>query len=188
MSTMPSEKDKMLAGQLYLPQDETLRREHMQAKLLFKAYNDSSPEAGQERRALLSRLLGGMGQKIEIEPPFMCDYGYNLVVGENFFANYGLVVLDCAKVTIGDNVLLGPGVHIYTAEHPLDPAIRRQGLESARPVSIGNDVWIGGGVIIQAGVTIGSGSTIGAGSIVTRDIPENVLAMGCPARVVRTIE
>jgi maltose O-acetyltransferase len=187
-SEIRTDKEKMLAGLPYQAQDPGLREERLQAKRLLRTYNASAPDAAVERKALLKQLLGSSGEQIEVEPPFQCDYGYNLHVGENFYANYGCVVLDCAPVHIGANVFLGPGVHIYTAEHPLESGLRNQGIETARPVSIGDDVWIGGGVIIQAGVSIGAGSTIAAGSVVTRDIPSGVLAMGVPARVVREIK
>ena len=136
----------------------------------------------------LAGLFGRLGAPVEIEPPFHCDYGYNIAAGLGLYMNVGCVVLDCAAVTIGSNVLCGPYVQIYTAYHPLDPEVRRQGHELARPVAIGDDVWLGGGVIVCPGVSIGEGTTIAAGSVVTRDIPPRVLVAGNPCRVLRPIE
>ena len=141
----------------------------------------------EERNAILRRLFGRIGEKFFVEPPFRCDYGSNIAVGENFYANYDCVVLDCAVVTIGDNVLFGPGVHIYTAGHPAHPEPRNAGIEYAMPVTIGNNVWLGGGVIVTPGVTIGENAVIGAGSVVTRDVPPSAIAAGNPCRALRTI-
>ena len=177
----------MLAGVLYRANDPLLREERVRARRLLKSYNDSSPNDIQLRRNILQQLLGGMGGSIEIEPPFRCDYGYNIRVGEGFYANFNCVILDCARVDIGRNVFLAPLVQIYTATHPLDAATRNSGLESAAPIAIGDDVWIGGGAILNPGVNIGSGTTIGAGSVVTRNIPPNVLAVGNPCRPIRDL-
>lgn len=183
-----TEKEKCAQGLLYdANYDAELLAERLRAKELLYDYNRLRPSQQAERRALLERLLGKMGQQTVIEQPFFCDYGYNIEVGANFFANFNFVVLDEAKVRIGDNVFIAPNVGIYTAGHPLDVAQRNQGLEYARPVTIGNNVWIGAGVSILPGVTIGDGVVIGAGSVVTKDIPAGMLAVGNPCRVVREI-
>lgn len=184
---MKTEKEKMLGGELYLAYDPVLVEERKRAKRLLKQYNDSPPHDAAGRLAVLKQLFGTIGSRIEVEPSFYCDYGHNIHVGENFYANTQCVILDCAAVTIGANVFLAPGVHIYTATHPLDPETRNSGLEAAHPVQIGDNVWIGGGAIINPGVSIGAGSTIGAGSVVTRDIPADVLAVGNPCRVIRAL-
>ena len=183
-----TEKEKCAQGLLYdANYDAELLAERLRAKELLYDYNRLRPSQQAERRALLERLLGKMGQQTVIEQPFFCDYGYNIEVGANFFANFNFVVLDEAKVRIGDNVFIAPNVGIYTAGHPLDVAQRNQGLEYARPVTIGNNVWIGAGVSILPGVTIGDGGVIGAGSVVTKDIPAGMLAVGNPCRVIREI-
>lgn len=183
-----TEKEKCVQGLLYdANYDAELLAERLRAKELLYDYNRLRPSQQTERRALLERLLGKMGQQTVIEQPFFCDYGYNIEVGANFFANFNFVVLDEAKVRIGDNVFIAPNVGIYTAGHPLDVAQRNQGLEYARPVTIGNNVWIGAGVSILPGVTIGDGVVIGAGSVVTKDIPAGMLAVGNPCRVIREI-
>ncbi|HKO88494.1 MAG TPA: sugar O-acetyltransferase [Burkholderiales bacterium] len=181
------EKNKMLAGALYRANDPLLREERLHARRLLKAYNDSAPDDVGLRLKLLGELLGKKEGSIEIEPPFRCDYGYNISVGDGFYANFNCVILDCARVEIGRNVFLAPFVQIYTATHPIDAATRNSGLESALPITIGNDVWIGGGAILNPGVTIGSGSVIGAGSVVTRNIPPKVLAVGNPCRPIRDL-
>lgn len=180
-------KERMLAGEPYMASDAGLVAERRHARLLLREYNLSAADETERRRAILSELLGGAGHPIEIEPPFFCDYGYNITVGGGFYANFGCVILDCAPVRIGVRVLLGPGAHIYTATHSLDPAERRAGLEYALPVSVGDDVWIGGGAIIAPGVSIGEGTTIGAGSMVTKSVPPGVLAAGNPCRVIREL-
>ena len=183
-----TEKEKCAQGLLYdANYDAELLAERLRAKELLYDYNRLRPSQQTERCALLERLLGKMGQQTVIEQPFFCDYGYNIEVGANFFANFNFVVLDEAKVRIGDNVFIAPNVGIYTAGHPLDVAQRNQGLEYARPVTIGNNVWIGAGVSILPGVTIGDGVVIGAGSVVTKDIPAGMLAVGNPCRVIREI-
>ncbi|MEG6550616.1 sugar O-acetyltransferase [Desulfocurvibacter africanus] len=181
-----SEKDKMLAGELYDAGDEELVRERNHARNLLFAFNHASPAELETRQAILRQLVLAKG-KFYIEAPFHCDYGYNIQVGENFYANFGCIMLNVNRISIGDNALLAPNVQIYTAAHPVDPAERLTGREYARPISIGNNVWIGGGVIICPGVTIGDNVTIGAGSVVTRDIPDSVLAAGNPCRVIRSV-
>jgi maltose O-acetyltransferase len=180
-----SEKHKMLTGQLYRSGDELLRRERKRAGKLLKTFNETLPDELDKRSSILQELFGTLGRRAEIQPPFFCDYGYNIHVGDNFYANFNCVILDCAEVTVGDNVFLGPGVQIYTATHPLVAEERDTGLEAAKPIAVGDSVWIGGGSIINPGVTIGRGTTIGSGSVVTRNIPPNDLAAGNPCKVIR---
>ena len=185
-----TEKEKMLAGEGYNAADPLLTAERRRARLLSHQLNTLSPEAHpDEKRALLAALLSQSKNNATttITPPFFCDYGYNIVLGENVYFNFNCVILDITPVHIGSNTMFGPGAQIYTAEHPLSASERRTGIESGRSVFIGDDVWIGGGVIICPGVTIGSGTVIGAGSVVTRDIPANVLAAGNPCRVIRSL-
>lgn len=184
---MKSEKEKMLAGELYTALDAELVEMNKRAQMLLHAFNASSPVEKAERIEIIRRLFGGIGSNFQINPPFFCDYGAQIFAGDNLFINYGCAIVDCNFVRIGDNVLLGPAVQIYTANHPLSPRERRAGLEMASPVSIGDDVWIGGGAIVCPGVTIGAGTTIGAGSVVVKDIPPNVVAVGNPCRVIRRL-
>ncbi|MFO7824545.1 MAG: sugar O-acetyltransferase [Cyclobacterium sp.] len=185
---MKSEKEKMLAGELYLASDETLSRERLHARRLLKALNDSFPDELQKRNEVLEELLGSKGQDFGLEPPFFCDYGYNIHVGDQVFFNFNCVILDVTQVTIGDRCLFGPNVQIYAATHPVNAKIRGSLLEFGKPVTIGSDVWVGGGAIICPGVSIGDRSIIAAGSVVTKDIPSDVLAGGNPARVIKSIE
>lgn len=182
-----TEKEKMLGGQYYNASDPELVRERLLAKELLYDLNRLRPSQAGEREALLRKLLGTAGENIWIEQPFLCDYGYNIHLGRNFYANHGCTVLDCAPVAIGDNVMLAPNVGIYTAAHPLDAAERSAGWEFAKPIAIGDDVWIGAGAILMPGVTIGHGTVIGAGSVVTKDIPAGVVAAGNPCRVLREL-
>lgn len=175
----------MLAGESYIASDSELVEMHLSAQRRLYTFNHSLPDAVQERQSLVQKLFGTLGADSEIKPPFRCDYGSNIIAGERLFINYDCVILDCNVVRLGDRVLLGPKVQIYTATHPLNPAERKDGWEFALSVEIGNDVWIGGGAIICPGVTIGDGSTIGAGSVVTRDVPPKVVAAGNPCRVIR---
>ncbi|ERM82939.1 hypothetical protein P872_04825 [Rhodonellum psychrophilum GCM71 = DSM 17998] len=184
---MKSEKQKMLAEELYLAADPELSEERLKARKLIKAFNDSQPDANVERAALLKELLRRTGKNFWIEPPFFCDYGYNIRAGEDVFFNFNCVILDVMPVTLGDRVLVGPNVQIYTGTHPVEFKVRGSLLEFAKPVEIGSDVWIGGGSIICPGVTIGDRSIIGAGSVVTKDIPNDVLAAGNPCKVIRTL-
>jgi maltose O-acetyltransferase len=183
---MKSEKEKMLAGELYDPLDARLSRERERCRLLLKAINDSREDQTKERTELFNQLFG-TETGVWIQPPFYCDYGSNIVLGKKVFFNFNCVVLDCAQVAIGDNVLFGPSVQIYTATHPMDAKTRAKWLEYAKPVFIGNDVWVGGAAIICPGVRIGSRSVIGAGSVVTRDIPEDVFAAGNPCKVIKSL-
>ncbi len=181
------QKERMLAGLPYKAWLDGLTEEREACKRLIYELNHLPPERRREIPAILKRLLGKTGETVWIEPPFHCDYGYNIEVGENFGANYNLTVLDVGKVTIGDNVLIAPNVSIYTAGHPVHPVSRASGYEYGIPVTIGSDVWIGGSAVILPGVTVGDGSVIGAGSVVTRDVPANVIAAGNPCRVIREI-
>ncbi|MFO7846848.1 MAG: sugar O-acetyltransferase [Balneolaceae bacterium] len=183
-----SMRERMLAGKPYKAKDEELGWMHAKALIVMHTFNNSDPEERTKRMSLLNDLFGALGKNSEVNPPFYCDYGVHIYAGEKFFANYDCVILDCNEVRIGDRVLLGPKVQIYTATHPLKPAERREEWELAHPVTIEDDVWIGGGAIICPGVHIGAGTTIGAGSIVTRDIPANVLAAGNPCRVIRELD
>lgn len=182
-----TEKDKMLTGQLYRSDDNVLRSERRNARSLLKAFNGTLPDDTEKRAIILRELLGALGTQIEIEPPFYCDYGYNIRIGDNFYANFNCIFLDCASIIIGDNVFMGPNVQIYTATHALPADERNTGLELAKPIAIEDNVWICGGVIINPAVTIGRGTTIGAGSVVTRDVPPDVFAAGNPCRVIRNL-
>lgn len=183
-----TEKEKMLAGELYDAGDPQLAAERRRARDLLHALNASRDGQRELRMDLIRRLLGAAGEGVWIEPPFFCDYGTNLRVGDRVFFNFNCVVLDVAPVTIGNDVMFGPAVQIYTATHPMGYRERRTGLEAAKPIVIGSDVWVGGGATILPGVTIGARSVIGAGSVVTRDVPEGVFAAGNPCRVVRPLE
>lgn len=184
---MKTEKEKMLAGELYNAHDSHLKAERRSARLHIKNYNESTDEQVLLRKEILRELIGGYGKGMFIEPPFYCDYGSNIHVGEKVYFNFNCVVLDVCKVTIGENTLIGPNVQIYTATHPMDAKPRAEGLEFGTPISIGADVWIGGGAIICPGVTIGDRCVIGAGSVVTRDIPSDTFAAGSPCKVVKKL-
>ncbi|NEX94529.1 sugar O-acetyltransferase [Caulobacter sp. 17J65-9] len=177
----PTEKQKMLAGELYRP-DAELAADHARAQRLFSLYNATSEDEPERRRALLHDLLGEVGDGVVIRPPFRCDYGAHIRVGAGTFMNFGCVILDCAEVTIGKLCQLGPGVQIYAADHPRDPALRRELLELARPVRVGDNVWIGGNAILLPGISVGDDAVIGAGAVVTRDVPAGATVVGSPAR------
>ena len=183
---MKTEKEKMLSGENYIALDKELVQYRIRAKKLLHKINVTEYWVNKNTRKLIAELLSNSKHVVHIEPPFHCDYGYNIECGENVFFNVNCVVLDVAKVKIGSNVLFGPSVQLYTATHPLDK-IERRTVESAKPITIGDDCWIGGQVVICPGVTIGSGSVIGAGSVVTKDIPANTLAVGNPAKVIRKL-
>jgi len=183
---MGSEREKMLAGELYDPMDAELVAARTRARDLCQALNVTREADREGRRALLGELLGKGGDSVWMQPPFFCDYGSNIELGERVFFNYNCVVLDVCRVRIGDFTLFGPGAQVLTPLHPLDAELRRR-QEFGKPVEIGSDVWVGGGALILPGVRIGSRSVIGAGSVVTRDIPEEVLAAGNPCRVIRSI-
>jgi maltose O-acetyltransferase len=178
---------KMLAGEPYLASDPELVAMRRHARRLTRDYNQTTEAEPDRREALLREIFGKIGIRAIIEPPFHCDYGSHVFAGDDFFMNFGGVILDCAEVRIGDHVLCGPYVQIYAATHPLDPRLRAAGRELARPVRIGNRVWLGGGCIVCPGVAIGDDTTIGAGSVVTRNIPPSVFAAGNPCRVIRAI-
>jgi maltose O-acetyltransferase len=181
------EREKMLGGELYDPLDLRLTGERGRARMLLKALNDSMGAGEGGRSRIIKELFGAAGEGVWIEPPFYCDYGSNIFLGDRVFFNFNCVVLDPAAVRIGSHTMFGPAVQIYTATHPMSAADRQTGLELARPVEIGPGVWVGGGAIICPGVRIGSGSVIGAGSVVTRDVPESVFAAGNPCRVVQQL-
>ncbi len=183
-----SEKEKMLRGELfYAGSDEALIKERIKCKSLCHEYNSISPGNIDERKKILKQIIGKTKTNYYIEQPFYCDYGYNIEIGENFYSNHNIVILDCAKVTFGDNVLIGPNCGFYTAEHPIDAITRNKGLEYAKPITVGNSVWIGGGTTILAGVSIGNNSIIGAGAVVTKDVPNNVIVAGNPAKIIKEI-
>ncbi len=182
-----TEKELMLSGQLYDASDAELVKLRLRARQVTRAYNSTNEDQRDIRRTLLNRLLGQMPPKIEIEPPFRCDYGWNIHLGQNFYANFGVVMLDVCEIRVGEGVLLGPNVQIYSAHHPISPDERETGRELGSPVTIGNNVWIGGGAIVLPGVSIGDNSVIGAGSVVTKNIPAGVVAAGNPCRVLRSI-
>ncbi len=183
---MKSEKEKMLAGELYFAGDQNLIDDRLMARVLISEYNSTKPIEEEERKEILERLVVVKGN-IKIEPPFYCDYGYNIEVGENFYANFSCTILDVNRVIIGDNVMFGPNVQVYTATHPLDAKERIKGLESSKPITIGDNVWVGGGAVLLPGITIGKNTTIGAGSVVTKDLPENVFAGGNPCKVIKKL-
>jgi maltose O-acetyltransferase len=184
---MGEHKERMLRGDRYLPDDPELVAEHRSCRLLVERFNATSVAEPEARQTILRELLGGLGDGAEIRPPFQCDYGYPTNIGSRSFVNYGAVFLDCAPVTIGDDVQIATGVQLLTAAHPLDPEPRRDRWESAHPISIGDGAWLGSGVIVCPGVSIGRDTVVGAGSVVTGDLPPRVLAVGNPARVVRSL-
>jgi maltose O-acetyltransferase len=181
-----TEKEKMLAGELYNHRDPELTAAHKRAVALTGAFNRTAPDEEEKRQDILKELVDARGS-FHVEPVFRCDYGFNIHIGDNFYANYDCTILDVCAVTIGDDVLLAPGVHIYTATHPLDPKTRRSALEYGKPVRIGSNVWIGGCAVICPGVSIGDDCVIGAGSVVTRDVPAGTMAAGNPARFIKNV-
>jgi maltose O-acetyltransferase len=185
-ATVTSEREKMLAGELYDPFDPGLVRARARARDLCQALNATRDAQHDERRRILQELFGRGGDSVWMQPPFFCDYGSNIELGERVFFNFNCVVLDVCPVRIGSFTLFGPAVQIYTPMHPMDAALRRR-QEFGKPVEIGSDVWVGGAAIILPGVRIGSRAVVGAGSVVTRDVPEGVFAAGNPCRVLREI-
>ena len=183
---MPTEKEKMLAGELYDAMDPDLVAARQRARDLCQALNATHESEKEARLTILRELFASGGDTVWMQPPFYCDYGSNIELGTRVFFNFNCVVLDVCRVRIGDYTLFGPAVQIYTATHPMNAELRRT-RELAKPVEIGSDVWVGGGAIILPGVRIGNGAVIGAGSVVTRDIPERVFAAGNPCRVIREI-
>ncbi|WLD93756.1 sugar O-acetyltransferase [Alkalihalobacillus sp. AL-G] len=182
-----SEKEKMLEGELYVPWEEELVKDRERARRLTRTFNETLETGYGRRTELLQELFGSTGEEVNIEPSFKCDYGYNIHTGENFFANFDCVILDVCEVRFGNNCMLGPGVHIYTATHPLNAAERNTGKEYGKTVTIGNNVWIGGKAVINPGVKIGDNVVIAAGAVVTKDIPANVVVGGNPAKVIKNL-
>lgn len=183
-----TEKEKRDQNMLYdANYDKTLEEERLKIKDLCFKYNNIEPSKRQERTKLIKEILGKTKENIIIESNFYCDYGYNIFVGENFYMNHNCVILDAAKVEFGDNVFIGPNCSFFTAGHPIEVEKRNKGLEYAKPIKIGNNVWFGGNVSVLPGVTIGNNITIGAGSVVTKDIPDNVVAYGNPCKIARRI-
>ncbi|MBS4218360.1 sugar O-acetyltransferase [Bacillus sp. FJAT-49711] len=182
-----SAKDKMLNQEFYLTWDKELTKDRERAKDLLFELNHLKPSSRFERNQVIQQLIPSIGENAWIESPFNCDFGYNISTGDNFYANSNCTILDCAKVTIGHNVLFGPNVGLYTPNHPIDADERKAGYERSLPINIGDNVWIGGSAVIVPGVTIGDNTAIGAGSVVTKDIPANVIAAGVPCRVIRSI-
>jgi len=186
--SMKTEKEKMVNGELYIAADSELVKDRENARRLTRLYNLTLETEGTKRTKLLKELFGSTGENIYIEPNFRCDYGYNIHVGENFYANFDCVFLDVCEIRIGKNCMIAPGVHIYTATHPLNPIERISGAEFGAPVQIGENVWIGGRAIINPGVKIGNNVVIASGAVVTKDVPDNVVVGGNPARVIKNIE
>ena len=183
-----SEKEKMIKGDNYYPYDTELVALRLKARTMCDEYNLSKQEDYNKRQQIAKSLFGSFGQGSKLNSPIYCDYGFNIHVGNNFYANYNCVFLDVTEIRIGDNVMIGPGVHIYTATHPINKDERKSKIESGKKVIIGDDVWIGGNSVINPGVTIGSNVVIGSGSVVTKDIPSNAVAAGNPCRVIRYLE
>jgi maltose O-acetyltransferase len=181
-----TEREKMLDGELYLATDPELSEMHFQARRLLHAFNHSKPLDLADREEIALSLFGKIGKNFTIRPPFYCDYGCHIFAGDNLYINYDCTILDCNTVHFGNNVLLAPKVQIYTAYHPTDPDLRLSGKELAAPVKIGDNVWLGGGVIVCPGISIGSNVTIGAGSVVTKNLPDNVVAAGNPCRIIKS--
>ena len=184
---METEKQKMLKGKAYQAGDAELSKERIKTREVIFEFNNSAPKFIKQRKELLKRLFGKTEKMFYVEPPFRCDYGYNIEIGDHFYANFNLTILDCAKVSIGNNVFIGPNVSLFTAGHPIHAHLRDQNYEWAREINIGNSVWLGGNVVINPGVSIGNNVVIGSGSVVTRDIPDDVFASGNPCRVIRQL-
>jgi maltose O-acetyltransferase len=186
--TGPTMRERMLAGELYLADDPDLARDAERAMALTHRLNAIDPNDGPARRAILTQLLGAFGADSHIRSPLYCDYGYHISIGARTFVNFGLVCLDVAPVTIGDDGQIGPNVQLLTPTHPVAAGPRRDKWEAARPIVIGDNVWLGGGVIVGPGVTIGDNTVVGAGAVVIRDLPPNVVAVGNPARIVKEVQ
>ena len=182
------QKARMLAGDLYHAADPELQADAERCHLLLERYNATSITEAEERERILAELLGAVGRGVTIRPPLVMDYGYQTTIGAGTFINAGAIILDVGRVTIGEDVQMGPNVQLLTPTHPLDPAVRRTGAEAAEPIVIGDNVWLGGGVIVCPGVSIGADTVVGAGAVVARDLPAGVLAVGNPARVIRSLE
>ena len=182
-----TEKERMIAGEMYNPADPELVTERHQTRLLFQEINSLNEDAVEKRNKLLNTLINNAGMNLYIEPPFYCDYGSNIIVGDNVFMNFNCCILDVCKVTIGNNCMFAPNVQIYTATHPLEAKARNSGREYAKPITIGNNVWIGGNATICPGVTIGNNVVIGAGAVVTKSFPDDVFIAGNPAKMIKKI-
>lgn len=185
---MKTEKEKMLAGEMYDPSDPILIKEREEARKKVRIYNQTLETESEKRSKILKELLGSTGEYVYMEPNIRFDYGYNTHVGENFFANFDCTILDVCEVRFGDNCMLGPGVQIYTATHPLHPHKRNSGREYGSKITIGNNVWIGGSAIVNPGITVGNNVVIASGSVVTKDVPDNVVVGGNPAKIIKQIE
>lgn len=183
-----SEREKMISGKLYNPMDSELEQDRHYAKSLCLEYNALAVDNKEKKSEILTRLVSKRGKALTIEPNFFCDYGYNLEFGDNVYINHNSVFLDCAKISLGENVFVGPNCGFYTAIHPIDAKERLTWAESALPITIGDNVWIGGNCVILAGVSIGENTVIGAGSVVTKNIPPNVVAVGNPCKPIRSLE
>lgn len=182
-----NEKEKMINGEKYNPNVPELLNDRLHAKSLCQRFNSHPADAQKEKLELLKNLFAKTGRLLTIEPNFFCDYGYNIEFGENCYINHNCVILDCAKVEFGQNVLIGPNCGFYTAIHPINAEERNQWFEYAKPITVGNNVWFGGNVVVLPGVSIGNNTVIGAGSVVTKDIPDNVVAVGNPCKVIKNI-
>lgn len=184
---MRTEKEKMISGEMYEPSDKELRNDRLNARKLDRLYNQIDESDREKRSELVKKILGKTGERIHIESSFRFDYGYNIHIGEDFYANFDCVMLDVCSIIIGDNCMFGPGVHIYTAAHPLDPVERNSGKELGKPVKIGNNVWVGGRAVINPGVTIGNNVVVASGAVVTKDVPDNTVVGGNPAKIIKDI-
>jgi maltose O-acetyltransferase len=185
---MASEKEKMLDGRLYDADDPELVAERERAREITREFNQTAADEHGQRQELLEELLGSRGDECGIEPPFRCDYGTNIHVGENFYANFECVILDVCRIDIGENCMVGPGVHIYTATHPLPASERIEGPEYGKPVTVGDNVWLGGRAILNPGVSVGDNAVVGSGAVVTDDVPANTIVRGNPATVITRVE
>ena len=183
-----TEKDKMLSGEMYNPMDPQLVEDRLKARILFQEINQINDGSKVERDATFYKLINNAKEGLWIEPPFYCDYGYNIKAGKNVFMNFNCCILDVAEVQIGDNCMMGPNVQIYTATHPLEFKERNSGLEFAKPISIGKNVWIGGNAVICPGVNIGNNVVVGAGSVVTKSFPDDVFVAGNPAKIIKSVD
>lgn len=182
-----TEKEKMLSQRLYQPSDEQLQNDAARSRRITRLFNSTTEEQKDYRTQLLKELFGSTGERIYIEPPFRCDYGSNTYIGDNFYANFDCIILDVAAVVIGDNCMFGPRVCLFTPGHPIDAEVRNSYVEYGKEIHIGDNVWIGGNTVINPGVTVGNNVVIGSGSVVTKDIPDNVVAAGNPCKVIRPI-